>query len=57
MHYCGECSLIEIECFITHLAQYLHSASGCPPSMKPVTHQQAGWHVITLSVQAIHYII
>ena len=59
MYYCGEGILIEIECFIVHPAQYLHSASGCPTLIKAVAHQQAGWYVITFlcSGHTLHYLI
>ena len=48
---------LKLSAIIVHLAQYFHSASGCPTSMKSATHQQAGWCDIIHPVQAIHYII
>ena len=42
---------------IVHLAHYLHSASGCPISIKSVTHQQAKWSVATLPVSGLTFII
>ena len=59
MHYCGVCILIELECYYrassTVLSHYFWSFYF--NEIKSVTHQQAGWHVVTLPVQAIHYII
>ena len=48
---------LKLSAIIVYLAQYFHSASGYPTSMKPVTYQQEGRYVIILQVQAIHYII